>query len=337
MFGVKDFLPLTAASVLKKVDEYSLWKYYCPSFKSLGKTFKSEIREDNNASCSITIQSIGYIYKDFRDGTYNIFSYIQKKYSCNFNEALLIINNDFNLGLANKAIEKPTMGFYGIADLKSEERQNSKLIINVKIRDWNLGDKEYWCDQYCISSALLREYHIFPLKFYTLEMDDKVYRFNCSKNTYGYWFGGNHWKIYQPLDPVNKWYGNLKYSMFNGWNQLPESADRLIITSSMKDVLAWRLLDEWSIAPQTESQLIPESIIHKLISRFPQIYINYDNDFSSTENSGQLFANKIINTYKEYELKNLIIPDKYKSKDISDLIKNHRLEEAKQLRKKLII
>ena len=60
--------------------------------------------------------------------------------------------------------------------------------------------------------------------------------------------------------------------------------------------------------------------------------ILYDNDLKDP-NPGQLMASKICD---KYGFKNLCIPDKYKCKDISDLIKERGIEMASNLIKTLI-
>jgi len=71
-------------------------------------------------------------------------------------------------------------------------------------------------------------------------------------------------------------------------------------------------------------------LIHKLKLRFYTIVILYDNDYTSETNPGQTMANKIC---QEYDFQNIIIPDHYESKDISDVIKNHGVDTAKKILK----
>ena len=88
----------------------------------------------------------------------------------------------------------------------------------------------------------------------------------------------------------------------------------------------------YAIALQSEMQMPDKKLIEELNERFEQIMILYDNDLKEP-NPGQVMASKICNTYR---FKNLCIPDEYKCKDISDLIKEHGIETASNLLKILI-
>ncbi len=71
-----------------------------------------------------------------------------------------------------------------------------------------------------------------------------------------------------------------------------------------------------------------EGTIQEAQDRFEEVIVFYDNDFDNPRNPGQTMAVKIC---KKYGLDNLVIPSYYRSKDISDLIRDHGLEEAKHV------
>ena len=71
-----------------------------------------------------------------------------------------------------------------------------------------------------------------------------------------------------------------------------------------------------------------QSTIEEAQARFEEVIVLYDNDFDKESNPGQTMAVKICN---KYGLDNLVIPSYYRSKDISDLIKDHGLQEAKHV------
>ena len=105
---------LTVERILSKISEVDIFAYYCSSFKQLGKSFCSELRQDNKPGVSIILWKGKLLYKDFAhpDHTFDCFNYVKFKYSCNFIEALTIIDNDFNLGLTSKDSNRLfTMGY----------------------------------------------------------------------------------------------------------------------------------------------------------------------------------------------------------------------------------
>jgi len=72
-----------------------------------------------------------------------------------------------------------------------------------------------------------------------------------------------------------------------------------------------------SIAMQSEMQIPDKNLISELKTRFNTIEILYDNDFNKENNPGQIMANKICDLYG---FENICLPDKFKSKDPSDLV-----------------
>lgn len=318
---LKDY-DLTSANVLKMIDEYSLWRYYCPNYNGTSKKFSSELRSDSNPSCSIKQLSSGFRYKDFGTGeTFGIFNYIQRKYSCNFNEALNIINTDFRLNLGYgkpKESVQPSMGFFGLPDQLPEKKEKKKSAIKVKVRNWNQKDKTFWFDKYYIDSKLLKKYHVYPLSHYCIN-DNWFYK---PEFCYGYYCQDEEWKIYQPFDKEHKFYNNISEDFYCGYQQLPKEGDKLIITSSRKDVLCWALFGYNAISPQSEIQIIKEDLLYELKQRFDKVYLNFDQDIC-----GQRESEKYPDLIK-------IFTPEYK--DLSDTLEYKRYEYTKELIKKML-
>ena len=112
-------------------------------------------------------------------------------------------------------------------------------------------------------------------------------------------FGKNIWsvkkyyKIYSPYEVKNKWLSNTKKTDIQGYNQLPNKGERLLITSSLKDVMCLHAAGYNAIAMQSEMQMPSEKLISELKERFNTIDILYDNDFNNVNNPGQTMARKI--------------------------------------------
>jgi hypothetical protein len=127
----------------------------------------------------------------------------------------------------------------------------------------------------------------------------------------------NRYKIYSPYEETNKWLSNTKKTDVQGYDQLPTKGERLIITSSLKDVMCLHAAGYNAIAMQSEMQIPSEKLISELKERFNTIEILYDNDFNKATNPGQNMAYKICSLYG---FKNICLPDELKSKDPSDLV-----------------
>ena len=113
-----------------------------------------------------------------------------------------------------------------------------------------------------------------------------------------------------------------------GYRQLPERGETVVLTSSLKDVMCLALLDYPSFALQSEMLMPRQSTIEEAQARFKEVIVLYDNDFDKDSNPGQTMAVKICS---KYGLDNIVIPSYYRSKDISDLIRDHGLQEAKHV------
>ena len=298
--------------ILSKISEYDIFKYYCPNFIELNKKFCSDLRKDQSPSVSVVLWKGKLLYKDFGhpDHTFDCFNYVKYKYSCTFMEALTIIDNDFNLGLTSKNDSALfSMGYMAIVTNKKPV-QPKVTIIKKKSRPWFNHDKLFW-EKYLISKKTLIKFDVSPISHYWIN----EYRFKCDSITYAYKIGKKY-KIYSPHSE-HKWTSNTTNKHIQGYKQLPESGDLLILASSLKDVMCLHELGIPAIAMQSEMLMPSEKLIDHLKSRFKRIVVFYDNDFTNPNNPGQTMAEKIR---QKYWFTNIFIPDVYQCKDLSDYV-----------------
>ena len=302
--------------ILSKITEYDIFMYYCPSFKKFGQKFCSELRNDKNPTASIIPWNNKLLYKDFGNSehSFDCFNYVKEKYSCSFTGALRIIDCDFNLGLsARKEAIQFTMGYMAYRQNSPALQLHKPVIIRKKKRSWTKQDANFW-RKYLVSKQILIKFAVEPISHYWVNEN----RFSCKSITYVFKFN-NRYKIYSPYEDKNKWLSNTKKTDIQGYNQLPPFGRRLIITSSLKDVICLHVAGYDAIALQSEMQIPEEKLISELAVRFNIIEILYDNDFDNVNNPGQTMAKKICDLYG---FTNRCIPEEFKSKDPSDLIKN---------------
>ena len=303
--------PLTKANVLEKVTQFDIFNSYCHPFVKLYKTFKSELRIDNNPTCSICRLGSKLIYKDFAEGkTRDCFSYIQEKYSVSFIQTLEMINRDFNLSLLSTVSLHNDRVAAKVSDFDILKVPEQVIDIRVCTRNWSINDKEFWSDKYDIRTTTLEKFKVFPLSGFFI---NDVYT-RCGSNVYGYYFGKlldgrEAWKIYQPYaDKKLKWRSNCPEGIIQGWNQLSEGGDVVIITKSLKDVVLLTQLDYPAVAPQAESNTISPDLVSNLRKRFKYVILLYDNDQPGID-----AANKIAT---EHNLPLFFMPEG--TKDASD-------------------
>jgi len=300
--------------ILGKITEYDIFMYYCPTFKELGKKFSSDLRDDRSPTVYITPYNGKLLYKDFGNAehVFDCFNYVKYKYNCSFIDALRIIDCDFNLGLCSNISGKQfTMGIMGYRQNKVPTFTKEAAIIQKKSRLWNKEDAKFW-SKYLVSKKILTKFAVEPISHFWVNSN----RFTCKSITYAFKFK-NRYKIHSPYEDKNKWLSNTNKNDVQGYNQLPDKGERLIITSSLKDVMCLHAAGYNAIAMQSEMQIPSEKLISELNTRFNKIEILYDNDFTKETNPGQLMAKKICDLYG---FRNICLPKGFESKDPSDLV-----------------
>ena len=173
-----------------------------------------------------------------------------------------------------------------------------------------------------ISKKTLIKFAVEPISHFWVNNN----RFTCKSISYAFKFK-NRYKIYSPYEEKNKWLSNTNKTDVQGYNQLPNKGERLIITSSLKDVMCLYSAGYHAIAMQSEMQTPNEKLISELKQRFNTIEILYDNDFDKVDNPGQSMAKKICDLYG---FNNICLPETFESKDPSDLVsKENSFNELK--------
>ena len=105
-----------------------------------------------------------------------------------------------------------------------------------------------------------------------------------------------------------------------GFDQLPLIGDRLILTKSLKDCMCYNVIGYPAISLQGEANKLEQDLVTKLLKRFNEIIINYDND-----EAGHKGAKRISD---QYGFKSIFIDG---AKDLSDYIKSNNITKAKKM------
>lgn len=306
-------------TVLTKVSEYQIFKYYCSHFDEPDRKFKSDLREDKTPTVSISKFRGKLWYKDFGcpEHSFDCFSYVGYKYNLNFYESLIHIDRSFGLGLSAGVHSSRT-----VRKVDPRIREKTRSNIQVKVRAWEHQDKLYW-EQFGITKRILTIFDVHPISHYWIN----ELRFSCTSLGYRYRFDCGY-KIYRPLESDFKWSSNVGSECLQGYRQLPQHGDIVFLTSSLKDIMCLAVLGYPSFALQSEMLMPREETIAEAKARFKEVIVLYDNDFDNPRNPGQTMAAKICSTYG---IDNLVIPSYYRSKDISDLVRDHGLQAARNV------
>lgn len=263
---------ISVEDVLKRVSADEIFRRYIPNFRELNTRFCSNIREDKDPSACVYEKNGKIAYKDFKTGeVYSCFDYVMNLYNVGFREALEIVWNDLDL----KDREKN--------QLYITTEPSRSVIIKIRSKDYSEEDLKYW-SEYGVSEETLISYSVRSITHYWIN----EHRFSVDKLGFAYVYNEG-FKIYQPLSG-DKWFSNAR-NVLQGYNQLSESGDLLLITSSQKDVMLLSELGYCAVAPSSETAFIQQNILDELKNRFRRVIIYYNNDKPGIDAATKLAEN----------------------------------------------
>ena len=303
---------ISKSDILEKASPYNIFRQYLGDFK-IGKTYNSPMREDKAPSFGLFISNRDneLLYKDLATGECgDVFKFVKEyKKLQTYKDVYKAIYEDMNLFMPEERLISKRNYTYRETKITITRRQMSDI------------DLSFW-GKFGISAETLRLYKVNSIsKLFVNNALKDVYSEKEPMYAYKVF---NKFKIYKPLSPkIKKWRGNLSSLDIQGFEQLPESGELLIITKSLKDVMVLYEMGYDAIAPASESTEIPEVVISNISKRFKTIVVFYDRD-----KTGMKFSRNLVNKYK-FDF--IFINKRYKSKDISDFVVNYSFEEAKKM------
>lgn len=328
----KGFSPDKYYAIVNNVTEEGLLSYYL-GVNKLPSLISAPYRVDNKPSLGLFRTNNNKInFRDFANGEGgDIIKLLSKIWNTDFNQTINKIYSDLsNKQTSNVILDK----------LPSSSVSKKPKILNtsleVKIREWKSYDLEYW-ESYGISLPWLEFGDVYPISHIFFTKNRKTTVFPAEKYAYVYIERKDSkvsLKVYQPFSNTLKWLSKHDSSVWDLWTKLPSQGESLIITSSRKDALCiWENTEIPSISLQGEGYIPKNNVVKSLQQRFENIYILYDNDFSSSENHGRIFGNKLS---KMFNIPQIEIPEQYHAKDTSDLCKIYGRQKVNEVITSLI-
>ena len=315
---------VTKGELMKYVTDLEVYQRYIDEEIIPNKPILSPLRNENKPSFGLFRGQSGEIcFKDFLLGSGDCIKFVQMKFNLTFFEALSKIAIDFGMedDFIVKKMDKTTSN--DIKTMNRDEFLTKATTFELKKtrRKWLIHDVLFW-QQFGISITTLEKFWVEPISYF--HINEKIIK----ADKYAYCFiefkdGKETYKIYQPYNQMYKWLNSHNNTIWQGWSQLPEKGENLIITKSLKDVMTLYSFGITAIAPNSEHLFISEKQFEKLKARFKNIYVFYDNDLTGISN-----MNKIR---KKFNVKCLWIPKKYGVKDISDFYQRYGQEETLKL------
>lgn len=295
---------MSLRDLLEKVSDYDIYSYYLGKFKP-GKLMNSPLRPDDKipSFAIFTGKTGGLLFKDHGTGEAgNAIKFMKLYRQLNTREEvekeLLKIVKCIN---PNNTVQKA---------VRTAE-STSNTLIGIVRQPFTDIDKAYW-KQFHITTDTLRKFNVFSIKYFLCnnivrgiyKEDNPMYAYKVD----------DKFKIYRPLaTKYTKWRTNLTNSNIQGYAQLPENGNLLVITKSLKDVMCLYEMGITAISPSSETTFIPDDILQQLKVRFKKIIILYDRDAAGVVNARQYS--------KQYGLDAIFIHKKFKAKDVSDAVK----------------
>lgn len=314
--------------LLGKTSEFDIMRFYL-NIDVLPALINSPLRQDRNASVSIfSPDGVKVFYKDFGTGEHgSIFDLLGRMWNRTFSETITKIWDD---------IDKVKHNRINLNRTRRGVIHKSNSILEVRTRQWFDYDMEYW-NSYGISKKWLEFGDVYPISHILITRDNITKIIPAEKLAYVYVERKDckvSLKVYQPKSQRLKWLSKHDSSVWDLWSRLPDRGDTLFITSSRKDALClWENTGIPSVSLQGEGYVPKEKVINQLKQRFGRVIIFFDNDYDKDENHGHIYASRLSGMF---DLDMVEIPSEYKSKDPSDLFKNHGAETFRRVIKELV-
>ena len=321
--------------ILKATDKgIHVFRHYLGKDFKVGKNFLNPFYRDTKASCNI--------YYDRKAGVFKMKDFGNEEYSgdcfelvgrlngldCrnpkDFVEIMRIIDRDLYLGLSrnDNLEENRPMGtnseFDVPADIPVERRKRPYATVQKPFSTLELA---FW-GKSGIQENILKQYRAVSLKKFSSEnADGKPYTLIATEQEpmFGY-LGRKHVKVYRPQSQIRFLYGgDMGENYCFGLEQLPAKGDLLFITGGEKDVMSLAAHGLNAICFNSETAMIPQTLIHRLSFRFKHIVLLFDTDKTGLESSL-----KREEELRLYGVKRLVLPlsGQKEEKDISeDLIR----------------
>ena len=318
---------LSKEFILKYISQEDIFERYLGISVNFNKLQRSSLRKDPKPSVGFKRMIGGdIICRDFGDNKIkgDCFNIVSAIHNCSFSDTLKIIATDFNLLTLNFNKDKVTK-IYKPQKLK-DPVEREVVPIKIKSRAWTKQDISFW-ESFGITRETLDYFKVVPISHYWYNDEVRV----CRSMSFAYYFAPFCYKIYSPLETQFRFINNS--AEIQGWRQLPETGDLLVLAKSLKDVMVFYEHDVISCSMQAEGNMLPEKYFLNLDKRFKTIISNYDFDHTGIFSSGNL--------KRRYGIQRVMFSNgrlgttNYGSKDISDMFKEQGESKVKEVINKI--
>ena len=291
MIQGKKRIKLTPDSILDKISEYDIYKMYMPhqNWKINVVTY-SPFRNEKNPSFIIGYRGGALRYCDFGDSSKKggCFNFVMMLFNVNLNDALLMIDRDFDLGIISGSSTKQ---YERIISDYAQPTATSKreFFIQVKTRKFTHEELAYW-NAYYQDIDDLRANNVYSID--TVFLNKQKFPIKDTELRFGYLYEG-HWKIYRPFaDKKNKWMpNNVPITMMDGLDDIKD-CDVAFINKSKKDYMVMKKIYPCCCAVQNEGMgCFSEENVEYIKENSERQILSFDSDEAGVKNS-QMITDK---------------------------------------------
>jgi hypothetical protein len=291
MIQGKKRVKLTPDSILEKISEYDIYKFYMPhqNWKINVVTY-SPFRNEKNPSFIIGYRGGALRYCDFGDSSRKggCFNFVMMLFNVSLNDALLMIDRDFDLGIVSGS---STKNYERIVSDYAQPTATSKreYFIQVKTRKFTNEELAYW-NGYYQDIDDLRANNVYSID--TVYLNKQKFPMKDTELRFGYLYEG-HWKIYRPFaDKKNKWMpNNVPITMMDGLEDIRD-CDVAFINKSKKDYMVMKKVFPCCCAVQNEGMgCFSEENVDYIKENSERQILSFDSDETGVKNS-QLITEK---------------------------------------------
>lgn len=308
------YATVTTDELFEKVSETEVLSCVFPDIRTLPCLIRSPLREDKKPSFSLYVTGDNHVrYHDFATGDGgNIVDLLSRLWNISYRECVgKLYNENFHGG--GISVRTTSEG-------RIKVRKPGSTKIDVRIREWEDYDADYWKSYGC-DMELVRRAEVYPLSHIIITKNGE--RFTKAAPKYCYVFierkeGKVTKKVYSPFAKTFKWLTDNDKSVIGLWDKVPETGERLCVCSSLKDAIClWSNTGTPCVYIQGEAFGMSDTAVKELKRRFKTVYVSLDTDKAGMEDGRKLCEKTgFIN----------VIPDLDGCKDYSDAYKKHGRE-----------
>lgn len=276
---------LTTDSILEKISEYDIYKFYMPhqNWKINVVTY-SPFRNEKNPSFIIGYRGGTLRFIDFGDSSKKggCFDFVMMLFNISLYDAMLMIDRDFDLGIISGS---STKNYERIVSDYAQPTATSKreYFIQVKTRKFTNEELAYW-NGYYQDIDDLRANNVYSID--TVYLNKQKFPIKDTELRFGYLYEG-YWKIYRPFaDKKSKWMpNNVPITMMDGLNDITD-CDVAFINKSKKDYMVMKKIFPCCCAVQNEGMgCFSEENVQFIKENSERQILSFDSDETGVKNS----------------------------------------------------